>query len=254
MFRSHMNRWRKTQPALSPLSVRNPLRDMTRRGVPCLYGFSPSIIPKPADWPESAVICGYWFTAPDSSWQPPEALRDFLSAGPAPVYVGFGSMVGSSPEQTLQTVLQAVQLAGVRAIIASGWGGMRHAALSESVFPVESVPHDWLFPKLAAAVHHGGAGTTAATLRAGIPSVVLPYFYDQFFWGQRLQQLGVAPHSLPQKQVTPQSLAHAIRSVVGSPEAGFRSREVATRIAKERGVEEAVSVVERYLHELGCRS
>jgi UDP:flavonoid glycosyltransferase YjiC (YdhE family) len=247
MFRSHMNRWRRTRPDLARLPLRNPLRAMTRQGVPWLYGFSPSVIPAPADWPESAAVCGYWFTAPDESWRPSEALVDFLRSGPAPIYVGFGSMVGSNPERTLETVLQAIRLAGVRAIFASGWGGMHHAELPEFVFPVESVPHEWLFPQVAAAVHHGGAGTTAAALRAGIPSVVVPYFYDQFFWGQRLHELGVASRPIAQKHLTPDSLADAIRSVVGSPEVGTRSREIAGRIAKERGVEVAVELVERYL-------
>jgi len=247
MFRSHMNKWRRSQQDLAPLPFRNPLHALTRQGVPWLYGFSPSVIPAPRDWPVSAAVCGYWFTAPDASWRPPAALMNFLRAGPPPIYVGFGSMVGSNPEQTLETVLQAVKSAGVRAIFASGWGGMQHAALPDSVFPVESVPHEWLFPQVAAAVHHGGAGTTAAALRAGIPSVVVPYFYDQFFWGQRLQQLGVAAPPIAQKHLTPVSLSNAIRFLVGSPEIGARSREIAGRIAKERGVEAAVEVVERYL-------
>jgi UDP:flavonoid glycosyltransferase YjiC (YdhE family) len=246
MFRSHMNRWRRPQPGLAPLPLRNPLRKMTHQGVPWLYGFSPSVIPTPADWPESAAICGYWFTAPDASWRPPDALLDFLNSGPMPVYVGFGSMVGSQPEQTLATVLEATRLAGVRAIFASGWGGMQHASLPDSVFPVESVPHEWLFPRVAAAVHHGGAGTTAAALRAGIPSVVVPYFYDQFFWGQRLHDLGVGSRPIAQKNFTPRSLADAIRLVIGSPEVCLRSREIAGQIRNENGVATAVSVVERY--------
>jgi sterol 3beta-glucosyltransferase len=126
---------------------------------------------------------------------------------------------------------------------------MRHTELPEFVFPVESVPHEWLFPRVAAAVHHGGAGTTAAALRAGIPSVVVPYFYDQLFWGLRLHKLGVAPRPVAQKHLTSDGLAAAIQSVVGSPEVGIRSREIAARIANERGVEKAVAVVERYLSE-----
>jgi UDP:flavonoid glycosyltransferase YjiC (YdhE family) len=249
IFRRHMNRWRRTQPNLGRLSVRNPLRAMARDAVPWLYGFSPSVIPMPADWPPSAAICGYWFTAPDPGWLPPRALVDFLDGGAKPVYVGFGSMVGSDPEHTVEKVLEAIRRAGVRAIIASGWGGMKHSRLPETVFPVESVPHDWLFPRVAAAVHHGGAGTTAAALRAGIPSVVAPYFYDQLFWGLRLHKLGVAPRPVAQKHLTAESLAAGITSVVGSPEAGIRSRALADRIAKEDGVGAAVAVVERYLNE-----
>jgi sterol 3beta-glucosyltransferase len=247
IFRRHMNKWRRSQPNLGRLPVRNPLRGMARDGVPWLYGFSPSVIPMPADWPPSAAICGYWFTAPDQDWLPPRPLVDFLDAGTKPVYVGFGSMVGSDPEHTVEKVLEAVRRAGVRAIIASGWGGMKHSDLPETVFPVESVPHDWLFPRVAAAVHHGGAGTTAAALRAGIPSVVVPYFYDQLFWGLRLHKLGVAPRPVAQKHLTAEGLAAGITSVVDSPEVGARSRLIAGRIAKEDGIAAAVAVVERYL-------
>ena len=223
IFRSHMNKWRKSKTALRPLPVRSPLRSMARQGLPWLYGFSPSVIPMPPDWPAAAVICGYWFTAPDKTWSPPGDLVDFLRSGPPPIYVGFGSMVGSNPEETQLKVLDAVRRAGVRAVVASGWGGMQHAAMPDFVFPIESVPHEWLFPKIAAAVHHGGAGTTAATLRAGIPSVVVPYFYDQRFWGQRLQSLGVAPRPIQQKHLTSDDLADAIRCVVDSPEMSMRS-------------------------------
>jgi sterol 3beta-glucosyltransferase len=229
--------------------VRNPLRSMARQGLPWLYGFSPSVIPMPRDWPREAAICGYWFTAPDSAWTPPPGLVDFLASGPTPIYVGFGSMVGANPEQTLRTVLGAVRRSGVRAIVASGWGGMQHSDVPDFVFPVESIPHDWLFPKVAAAVHHGGAGTTAAALRAGVPSVVVPYFYDQGFWGQRLHALGVAPLPIAQRGLTPDLLGDAIRVVLDSPEMASRARAIAARIDGERGVDVAVEVVERYFRE-----
>jgi sterol 3beta-glucosyltransferase len=147
----------------------------------------------------------------------------------------------------MTTVLDAISRARVRAIFASGWGGLRHAALPDSVFPLETVPHEWLFPRCAAAVHHGGAGTTAATLRAGIPSVVVPYFYDQFFWGKRLHEMGVASRPISQKQLSSESLAAAIREVMDSPATGSRCRLVAESIAREDGVKTAVKVLERYL-------
>jgi sterol 3beta-glucosyltransferase len=252
MFRSHMNKWRRGQSArgqtaLARLPFWNPLGRISREGVPWLYGFSPSVIPAPTDWPPSAAVCGYWFTAPQKDWRPPSSLEDFLRAGPRPIYVGFGSMVGSNPERTVETVLEAVRLAGVRAVIASGWGGMKHSVLSDQVYPVESIPHDWLFARVAAAVHHGGAGTTAAALRGGVPSVIVPYFYDQFFWGKTLQGLGVAPAPIAEKHITSSALAEAIRFVTTTPAVAQRSRELSERIAKEDGVKTAVQVVERYL-------
>ena len=247
MFRSHMNKWRASQPRLGRLPWWNPLGDLSRAGVPWLYGFSPTVIPAPADWPGTAAVCGYWFTSAAPGWKPDAKLLDFLGSGPTPIYVGFGSMVGSDPESTVQTVLKALELAKVRAILASGWGGMKHASLPDSVFPVESVPHDWLFPRVSAAVHHGGAGTTAATLRAGIPSVVVPYFYDQFFWGQRLQALGVGSAPVAQKHLVPEALAQAIGTVTRDPAVGERARAIAAAIGREDGVGEGVRVVEAYL-------
>jgi len=247
MFRSHMNRWRAARPGMGPLPWWNPLQEISRAGIPWLYGFSPSVIPAPADWPRTAAVCGYWFTSTGPAWKPDPALADFLDAGPAPVYVGFGSMVGSDPGKTVEKVLEAVRLAKVRAILATGWGGMQHAALPTEVFPVESVPHDWLFPRVSAAVHHGGAGTTAATLRAGIPSVVVPYFYDQFFWGARLQALGVGSAPVAQKHLEPARLAEAIRTVTGTPSVGERARAIAAEIGREDGVKVGVRVVESYL-------
>lgn len=247
MFRSHMNRWRRTQPGLRALPLWNPLRRISREGVPWLYGFSPSVIPAPSDWPRTAAVCGYWFTAPSKDWKPDPKLLDFLGSGPAPVYVGFGSMVGSDPGKTVHTVIHAVREAKVRAIIASGWGGMKHEALPDDVYAVQSIPHDWLFPRVAAAVHHGGAGTTAATLRAGIPSVVVPYFYDQFFWGKRLQELGVGSVPVAQKQADGPRLAEAIRFVTRTPEVARRARELSAAISREDGVGEAVKTVESYL-------
>lgn len=247
VFRSHMNRWRSGQPGLRRLPWWNPLARLSREGVPWLYGYSPSVIPAPPDWPGTAAVCGYWFTSTAPTWKPEERLVDFLQSGPAPVYIGFGSMVGSDPEKTVHTVLQAVEMARVRAIIASGWGGMKHETLPDHVYAVGSIPHDWLFPRVAAAVHHGGAGTTAATLRAGIPSVVVPYFYDQFFWGQRLRDLGVGPAPVAQKHVQAAELAERIRFVTATPSVGDRARALAAAISREDGVKAAVRVVESYL-------
>ena len=247
IFRSHQNRWRKSRLGLPPLSMRMPFASMRKRGVPILYGFSPTVIPVPDDWHGSYSVCGYWFPAPQEGWEPPAALVDFLRAGPPPLYIGFGSMASADPERMTDIVLEALRATGHRAIIASGWGGLRGSALPATVLPVESVPHEWLFPRVAAAVHHGGAGTTAAALRAGIPSVVVSFFADQFFWGNRLYEIGAGSRPLSQKNLTAQRLAEAILSVTGSAVVQSRCRDVAHAISLERGVPAAVDVVNAYL-------
>ncbi len=247
VFRAHQNRWRKTRLSLPALPRRAPFGAMRKQGVPVLYGYSPTVIPVPEDWHSTYRVCGYWFPKPLGAWTPSPALVDFLSAGPLPLYIGFGSMASADPARTTGIVLEALRVTGHRAILASGWGGLHAGALPDAVLPVESVPHEWLFPRVAAAVHHGGAGTTAAALRAGIPSVVVPFFADQFFWGVRLNELGVAPKPISQKNLTAKGLAEAILAVTSSEAVRDRCREIGARIGQENGVEVAVGVVDRYL-------
>ena len=160
-----------------------PFKSTQLQHAPTLYGFSPSVLPKPPDWGEDVHVTGYWFLDEDTSWTPPPALIDFLDRGPAPIYVGFGSMGSRKPEETADMVLQALAQTQQRAMLISGWGGLRKAALPDTVYMADSIPHAWLFSRVAAVVHHGGAGTVAAGLRAGVPSIVIPFFGDQPFLG-----------------------------------------------------------------------
>jgi sterol 3beta-glucosyltransferase len=180
-----------------------------------LYGFSRHVVPRPADWPDSAQITGYWFLD-EPHWQPSQALRDFLDAGPKPIYVGFGSMVSAQAEQFTACVLDAMGRTGQRAVLATGWGGLaaKEGAQDERIFMTQGAPHDWLFPRMAAAVHHGGAGTTAAAVRAGIPSVIVPFYGDQPFWARCLQREGAAPPALDRKHLSAEALANAIDSTL----------------------------------------
>lgn len=209
---------------------------------PILYGFSPSVIAKPLDW-KNTHITGYWFLDEVPSWTPPAALLEFLEKGTPPVFIGFGSMVSRNPEETAELVLQAIQLTGQRAILQSGWSGLSKGDLPDTVYMVDSIPHSWLFPRVAAAVHHGGAGTTAAGLRAGIPAVVIPFFGDQPFWGQRLAELGVGPAPIPRKQLTAKRLAAAIHSTVNDRAMRQRAAALGTNIRAENGIANAVAIV-----------
>ncbi|MCP4593378.1 MAG: glycosyltransferase family 1 protein, partial [bacterium] len=155
--------------------------------------------PKPSDWGEQAHVTGYWFLDHVSDWQPPADLVRFLESGPPPVYVGFGSMMSRRAEQTTRITLDALKQSGQRGLIATGWGALSQSDLPDEVFLIESVPHDWLFPRTAAVVHHGGAGTTGAGLRAGVPGIVVPFGGDQPFWARRVEALGVGPAPIPRK-------------------------------------------------------
>ncbi|MBD2198475.1 MULTISPECIES: glycosyltransferase [Calothrix] len=211
---------------------------------PILYGFSPSVIPQPSDW-QNTVVTGYWFLDPAPNWTPPSALMEFLEKGPPPVYIGFGSMGNRNPEETANLVLQALAKTQQRAIIYSGWSGMRTENLPDSVYLVDSIPHSWLFPRVAAVVHHGGAGTTAAGLRAGIPTIIIPFFGDQDFWGQRIAQLSVGTEPIPRKQLTAERLAQAIQKAVTDKTMRQRAANLGAKIQAENGIANAVSVIQQ---------
>ena len=213
--------------------------------IPVLHGVSPHVVPEPVDWPEEATMTGYWFLDRSDDWVPPPALEAFLAAGKPPVYVGFGSMSGRDPERTTRVVVDALQRAGLRGVLATGWGGMARDGLPDTVFSLDHVPHDWLFPQVAAVVHHGGAGTTAAGLRAGRPTVICPFFGDQPFWGRRVHELGVGSAPIPQKKLTAEKLASVLREVTTRPEIRARAGALSDRIRREDGVARAVAFIER---------
>lgn len=214
------------------------------RRYPTLYGFSPAVIPPPADW-KNVEVTGYWFLDSAPDWIPPPALSDFLKAGPPPVYIGFGSMGNRDPEATADLVLKALEQTGQRAVMQSGWSGLRKENLPSNVFLTDSVPHSWLFPQMAAVVHHGGAGTTAAGLRAGVPSVVIPFFADQPYWGQTVANLGVGTAPIPRKELTTEKLAGAIQTVVSNAAMRRKASELGAKIRAEDGIARVARVVEK---------
>jgi UDP:flavonoid glycosyltransferase YjiC (YdhE family) len=203
------------------------------------------VIPKPPDWDDRIHVTGYWFLDPADDWAPPSALLEFLQADPPPIYVGFGSMSSRKPEETADLILLALVRAKQRAIILSGWGGLHKADLPDTVFMVDSIPFSWLFPRVAAVVHHGGAGTTSAGLRAGVPSIVIPFFGDQPFWGQRVAELGVGPAPIPRRRLTVERLAQAIQEAVTDQTMRQRAAHLGSRIQAEDGIARAVAVVQQ---------
>lgn len=170
----------------------------------------------------------------------PSGLVDFLEAGPPPVSVGFGSMNNVDPEEITTRVLDALRRSGQRGVLLTGWGGIGSADLPDEVFKTDEVPHDWLFGQVRAAVHHGGAGTTAASLRAGLPTVVVPFFPDQAFWGWRVSTTGVGPEPIPRKKLTPERLAAAILRAATDVDMEKRARLLGEKIRAEDGVAQAI--------------
>lgn len=234
---------------LTSLPRMEPFGELDRTQGLLLYAYSAAVAPPPPDWGPWIDVTGYWFLDRPTEWAPPPALLDFLEAGPPPVYIGgFGSMTNREPAELARTVVRALALTGQRAIVLKGWGGLPPGELPREIFPVEWVPFDWLFPRVAAVVHHGGAGTTAASLRAGVPTVITPFFLDQFFWGRRVFELGAGPRPIPRKRLETNSLAAALR--IATSDAGMRERaaKLAERIAVEDGVARAVATFQRHMN------
>ncbi|GAB4572520.1 MAG: glycosyltransferase [Anaerolineae bacterium] len=213
-----------------------------------LFGYSPHVIPRPDDWPAQVHVTGFWtLDEEDPDWQPPPDLEAFLADGPPPVYIGFGSVVTRDITALTDLVLEAVALAGQRAVLLGGWGGLGRADLPDNVYRLDSAPHSWLFPRMAAVVHHGGVGTTAAGLRAGVPSVIVPFGSDQMYWGRHVQALGVGPAPLPRRQLTAQALAYAIRVAATHGPMRQRAAALGQKLRAEDGVRRAVEIITRML-------
>jgi sterol 3beta-glucosyltransferase len=220
--------------------------DRASTPIPILYGYSPSVIPKPPDWGDCQQITGYWFLDDAQGYEPPVELTAFLDAGPPPVYVGFGSMVDHEREEMIRLIIEALARSGQRAILLGGWSELGSLELPDFILRVDSVPHDWLFPRVAAVVHHGGAGTTAAGLRAGVPAVIVPFTVDQPFWGWRVHALGVAPQCILRRKLTAEKLAVAIDQAVHDYTMARRAKELGRKIRSEDGIGTAVRLVEQF--------
>jgi sterol 3beta-glucosyltransferase len=212
-------------------------------GWPIAYGYSPTVVPRPADWRPGLEVTGYWFPPPPLGWRPPVELVDFLAAGPPPVLVTFGSMAAGHGERLSGVVREALRRAGARGVVQAGLAGL-HAA-GDDVLAVEEVPHDWLMPQCAAVVHHSAAGTTASGLRAGVPAVPVPVRTDQQFWARRVTRLGVSPGPVPFRRLRGDRLADAVRRATTDAGLRGRARHVATRVAAEDGAGRVVELVER---------
>lgn len=239
-----INRRVRPQLGLRPYPWYGPYFDESGLRSRVLYGFSPSLVPPPPDWPASVRVCGYWLLE-EPAWSPDAELQAFLAEGPAPVYVGFGSMVSADPEAFTGHLLTSLRRSGRRAVLATGWGALAlpTGRQGPDILVIRDAPHAFLLPQMAVAVHHGGAGTTAAVARAGIPSVVLPFYGDQPFWARRLQAAGAAPPPLSMEALRrgglPPALEQALRPGM---------RQAAAALGRQLAAEDGVAVA---LQQLG---
>ncbi len=250
MWRPTFNAARADVLGLPPLPVAGPGGDFFKPAL-SLEGYSSLVAPRPRDWPDSHHLTGNWFLDAPPGWRPPADLVDFLDSGPPPVYVGFGCNHNRNAAEVTQQVVRALQRTGMRGVLSTGWGGLEAAPRSDQFLFVESVPHAWLFPQTAAVVHHGGAGSTAAGLRAGVPSIVIPFTSDQPFWARRVYELGAGPKPIPRKLFRAERLERAVRRAVGDPAMRLRAADIGRRIRAEDGVGNAVTLFQQQVGAAG---
>jgi sterol 3beta-glucosyltransferase len=227
------------------LGLREPVADLDRRRQPALFAFSAAVLPPPPGLGDGFEVTGYWFLHGTDDPAPPAALLDFIAAGPPPVAIGFGTMIDTDPARTVLLVGQALERAGRRVVLIRGTRHHVDAPLPPHLIAVDSIDHDWLFAQSAATVHHAAVGTTAAAVRAGIPSVALPQMTDQFLWARRLHELGVGPTPIRRRKLTVEGLAQAIRIATGDEGMRRRAAALGERIRSEDGVARAVEAFER---------
>ena len=211
-----------------------------------LYAYSSSVSPRPRDWPKTAIVTGYWNLGDSSGWEPSDEFKAFLSAGDAPVYIGFGSMPFGA-ERNTRILREAIEMWGGRAVVARGWGGIDPRNLPDSIFAIEKAPHDKLFRYVSAVVHHGGAGTTSAGLHMGRPSFVVPQAMDQPYWGRRVYELGCGPKPVRLRKLTADILAGALEDLTTNETYRRNASDLCEKLQAEDGTARAIGVIERVM-------
>ncbi|XP_010525204.1 PREDICTED: sterol 3-beta-glucosyltransferase UGT80B1 isoform X2 [Tarenaya hassleriana] len=245
-IRAYINDFRKRKLDLAPIAYFSTYHGSIAH-LPTGYMWSSHIVPKPSDWGPLVDVLGYCFLNLGSKYQPQEDFVRWIKRGSPPIYIGFGSMPLDDPKKTMDIILETLRDTGQRGIVDRGWGGLGNLSeVPENVFLLEDCPHDWLFPQCSAAVHHGGAGTTATGLRAGCPTTIVPFFGDQFFWGDRIHQKGLGPSPIPISQLNVENLSNAITFML-QPEVKSRVMELAKLLENEDGVAAAVDAFHRHL-------
>jgi len=241
-----VNAFRRDSLGLPPLSHLDGAGLLEDHAVPFTYLWPDALMPRPSDWGPHIDLANFTFHDQAQRYQPPDALRDFLAAGDPPIYVGFGSVLVEDPTAVTRTIFTALQKAGARGIVSEGWARLRGETPPPNVFVIGDTPHDWLFPRCRAVCHHGGAGTTSAGLRVGLPTVVVPSFGDQFFWGRMVAEAGAGPTPIPIARLDSATLTAAFE-MCGRPEVRERAQALGGRLRETDGAELAVRSMYRQL-------
>lgn len=241
--RKAVNAYRHDALGLPPRTMA-PLAEVHARQLPLLYNFSQALVPIPPDWGAYNHVTGFWFLPEEASasYVPPPALAAFLESGPPPIFIGFSSTALGAAE-ALDLAVEAVRRTGQRAVLATGWAGYRRQDLPPQICVVDSVPHAWIFPRVRAAILHGGIGSIAAALRAGIPMAIVTFSVEQLFWARRVEQSGASLPGIPRRSLSAGKLERAIRMLLSQPQLRERSQAISQRIASEDGVRSAVDII-----------
>jgi sterol 3beta-glucosyltransferase len=225
-----------------------PMRQQVKSGMPVINGYSEYLFHRPEDWPENIHTTGSWIIQNESSWTPQPELIKFIKKGQPPIFIGFGSMKDINKfRETFKIIVKALQISNQRGVIGLGWNSLSISEpIPDNVFLIDNVPFTWLFPQMAAVVHHGGAGTTSIGLTAGKPTIIVPFNADQPAWGKRVFELGVGARPIPKKKLTADKLASAIQYAL-NPEVVAKAEELGQKLRKENGVDTAVKIIDSFL-------
>lgn len=241
LFRASVNRLRTQTWKLPALPFWGPFDDIYTKKVPFVYGFSEHVVPRPPDWGSHIQQTGWWYPE-DPAWQPSPELQRFIESGDPPVFIGFGSMPVRDPAKITALIVEAVRLSGRRAILHAGWAGLG-GDLPPEIFPMTYAPYGWLLPRMAAIVHHGGSGTSGFGFASGVPSIVVPFAFDQLYWGARAAEMGVGPKPVPFKQLTSERLADAIHTALEDTDMRRHAADLGIKLRRENGIARAVEII-----------
>ncbi|WP_102346293.1 glycosyltransferase [Bacillus sp. Marseille-P3661] len=244
-FFKMINRWRKETLGLA--SKRSVLTDdlcLKGKPIPILYGCSPQVIPYDESWNENVSMSGFWFLE-EENWEPPIELLQFIEQGPPPIAVTFSSMPLKNPRQIIEMLEESLRLTGQRGVLITGWSGLNIENAKPHIFTINTIPHSWLFPKTVGVIHHGGAGTTASVLKAGKPMLICPFSADQPFWANRMQELGLAPTPLKEKDMSVETFTRKIEELLVNDTLTKNCTDISTKINSEDGIEDTIKFIEK---------